>query len=74
MSLLFGLAVDSGGVDGGGVDGGGGVGGDDVDPRGRWTDDEDVLVRALVTQHGASSWSTIALQVPGRSGKQCRER
>jgi hypothetical protein len=33
-----------------------------------------VLVRALVTQHGASSWSTIALQVPGRSGKQCRER
>ena len=42
--------------------------------RGRWTAEEDALVRDLVAIHGASSWSAIALRVDGRTGKQCRER
>jgi hypothetical protein len=28
----------------------------------------------LVEQHGARDWSTIAEKLPGRVGKQCRER
>jgi hypothetical protein len=47
---------------------------DDDAGRGRWSEHEDSLVRSLVAQHGASSWSTIAQSVIGRSGKQCRER
>lgn len=32
-----------------------------------------VLVE-LVMQHGERNWSQIAKQLPGRVGKQCRER
>ena len=39
-----------------------------------WTEDEDNLVRKLVEKHGAQRWSFIAKFVPGRLGKQCRER
>ena len=28
----------------------------------------------LVTENGAQSWATIADRLPGRVGKQCRER
>ncbi len=42
--------------------------------KGPWTDEEDRKVRELVTQHGAKKWSTIASYLPGRIGKQCRER
>lgn len=36
--------------------------------------DEDSLLLQLVSLHGPSSWSTIAAELPGRVGKQCRER
>ena len=35
---------------------------------------EDDVVRRMVAQHGARQWSVIAEQLPGRVGKQCRER
>lgn len=36
---------------------------------------EDDLLRQLVESKGAKcSWSTIAARIPGRTGKQCRER
>lgn len=39
-----------------------------------WTDNEDNLVRTLVQKYGPQRWSFIAKFVPGRLGKQCRER
>lgn len=35
---------------------------------------EDALVIHLVKVHGPKKWSAIAQQLPGRIGKQCRER
>lgn len=35
---------------------------------------EDSLIIELVKQHGLGKWSVIAAQLPGRIGKQCRER
>ena len=35
---------------------------------------EDDKVRELVKQHGPKHWSMIARELPGRVGKQCRER
>lgn len=35
---------------------------------------EDEKVRELVQKYGAKKWSAIAAQLPGRIGKQCRER
>lgn len=35
---------------------------------------EDRKVVELVAQHGAKKWSLIASNLPGRIGKQCRER
>eukprot|EP00049_Salpingoeca_infusionum_P013574 m.253281 g.253281 ORF g.253281 m.253281 type:complete len:600 (-) comp15482_c0_seq5:274-2073(-) len=42
--------------------------------KGAWTREEDELVSALVKRYGAKKWSKIAEQLPGRVGKQCRER
>ena len=42
--------------------------------KGPWTVDEDTKVIELVKQHGAKKWSLIASHLPGRIGKQCRER
>jgi len=42
--------------------------------KGPWTAEEDAKVVELVKQHGAKKWSLIASQLPGRIGKQCRER
>lgn len=42
--------------------------------KGPWTDEEDNKVRRLVAQFGAKKWSRIAAELPGRIGKQCRER
>mmetsp|Transcript_34456 Transcript_34456/g.39210 ORF Transcript_34456/g.39210 Transcript_34456/m.39210 type:complete len:763 (-) Transcript_34456:193-2481(-) len=39
-----------------------------------WTRYEDKLIRALVIEHGAKKWSSIASEIVGRTGKQCRER
>jgi len=42
--------------------------------KGPWTEEEDRKVVALVTANGAAKWSQIAAELPGRIGKQCRER
>lgn len=42
--------------------------------KGPWTKDEDRQLEKLVKLHGPKKWSLIASYVPGRIGKQCRER
>ena len=42
--------------------------------KGPWTPEEDAMVIALVKEHGQKKWSSIARQLQGRLGKQCRER
>ena len=39
-----------------------------------WTQQEDDVVREMVGLHGPKQWSQIAAKIPGREGKQCRER
>ncbi|EOD33627.1 hypothetical protein EMIHUDRAFT_441483 [Emiliania huxleyi CCMP1516] len=43
-------------------------------PKRPWRKEEDALLLRLVTQHGPGSWSRISEALPGRIGKQCRER
>ena len=40
----------------------------------RWSPMEDYLLKKMVSEHGLNSWNEISIQIPGRSGKQCRER
>ena len=42
--------------------------------KGPWTSEEDRRVVELVKRYGAKKWSVIANELPGRIGKQCRER
>ncbi|GMH50904.1 hypothetical protein TrRE_jg7739, partial [Triparma retinervis] len=42
--------------------------------KGPWTEEEDRKVVDLVGRLGAKKWSLIASHLPGRIGKQCRER
>lgn len=42
--------------------------------KGPWTEDEDAKVVQLVGVLGAKQWTKIATHLPGRIGKQCRER
>eukprot|EP01127_Copromyxa_protea_P023330 TRINITY_DN8709_c0_g1_i1.p1 TRINITY_DN8709_c0_g1~~TRINITY_DN8709_c0_g1_i1.p1 ORF type:complete len:655 (+),score=155.84 TRINITY_DN8709_c0_g1_i1:32-1996(+) len=42
--------------------------------KGPWTDEEDEKVKELVATYGPKKWSLIASFLPGRIGKQCRER
>lgn len=42
--------------------------------KGPWTEEEDLKVIELVGKVGPKKWSHIAQQLPGRIGKQCRER
>ncbi|XP_071932587.1 uncharacterized protein [Coffea arabica] len=42
--------------------------------KGPWTKEEDDLIVELVGKQGNKKWSEIAKQLPGRIGKQCRER
>ena len=42
--------------------------------KGPWRKEEDDKVRELVAMHGAKKWSFISSHLPGRIGKQCRER
>ena len=39
-----------------------------------WSDEEDGRLRSLVQEHGTQQWALIAQSMPGRNGKQCRER
>jgi hypothetical protein len=42
--------------------------------KGPWTKEEDDILRQMVVENGAKNWSAIAAALPGRIGKQCRER
>ena len=42
--------------------------------KGQWTPEEDASILALVARHGPTRWSSVAAHLPGRIGKQCRER
>jgi len=42
--------------------------------KGPWTSEEDRQIVELVRKHGPKKWSVIADHLPGRIGKQCRER
>ncbi|XP_021735889.1 transcription factor MYB3R-5-like isoform X3 [Chenopodium quinoa] len=42
--------------------------------KGPWTKEEDDCIMEMVQMHGCKSWSVIAKRLPGRIGKQCRER
>ncbi|OQR84003.1 MYB DNA binding protein/ transcription factor, partial [Thraustotheca clavata] len=39
-----------------------------------WLAFEDELLQRIVGKHGARRWGFIASYIPGRNGKQCRER
>ena len=39
-----------------------------------WTAAEDEILADIIAQHGAQRWSSVAQHLPGRMGKQCRER
>ena len=41
--------------------------------KGRWTKEEDQTIVACI-KAGITKWSEIAERIPGRIGKQCRER
>jgi len=42
--------------------------------KGPWTPEEDKKLMQLVKKTGPKKWSQIAAELPGRIGKQCRER
>ena len=48
--------------------------GDSGTQRKQWTQLEDDTVRQLVHEHGTRAWTIVAHHLPGRTGKQCRER
>lgn len=42
--------------------------------RVKWTAEEDEILRQNVAKQGVNHWRDIAQHLPGRNGKQCRER
>lgn len=42
--------------------------------KGSWTSEEDEIITKWVQEHGPRNWSSLAATLPGRLGKQCRER
>jgi len=42
--------------------------------KGQWTKEEDEMVIRYVEKYGTKQWARIAQVLPGRKGKQCRER
>ncbi|CAA0838367.1 Myb-related protein 3R-1 [Striga hermonthica] len=42
--------------------------------KGPWSKEEDEIIIEMVKRYGPKKWSTIAQHLPGRIGKQCRER
>jgi hypothetical protein len=42
--------------------------------KSKWSPDEDERLRQNVETHGLGNWSLISQGLPGRNGKQCRER
>jgi hypothetical protein len=43
-------------------------------PKAKWSKEEDDVLCQQVEEHGAANWNTLATALPGRTGKQCRER
>lgn len=42
--------------------------------KGSWTREEDEIIVEFVTKNGPKNWVKLAESLPGRIGKQCRER
>jgi hypothetical protein len=42
--------------------------------KGSWTEEEDRQIMSWVEANGAKNWTALAGTMPGRLGKQCRER
>ncbi|CAL4918041.1 unnamed protein product [Urochloa decumbens] len=42
--------------------------------RGPWTEEEDATLKAMVDVYGERKWAVVSKHLPGRIGKQCRER
>lgn len=42
--------------------------------KGSWTREEDEIIVNFVREHGCNHWSKLSHLLPGRIGKQCRER
>ncbi|KAL6544296.1 hypothetical protein OROGR_010793 [Orobanche gracilis] len=42
--------------------------------KGPWSKEEDEIIIEMVKTYGPKKWSTISQHLPGRIGKQCRER
>ena len=42
--------------------------------KGSWTREEDEIIFKFIETHGCKDWSQLAQLLPGRIGKQCRER
>lgn len=42
--------------------------------KGNWTPEEDMILKKKVAEYGLKKWKEIATHLPGRIGKQCRER
>ncbi|CAI5746959.1 unnamed protein product [Peronospora destructor] len=43
-------------------------------PVSKWTEKEDLMMLKLVQKYGTRHWTVIGTKLPGRNGKQCRER
>lgn len=43
-------------------------------PNSTWSEQEDAVILNYVKENGANNWAKLALLLPGRVGKQCRER
>lgn len=43
-------------------------------PKSKWFQEEDNILIEQIRINGPSKWNKIAEQLPGRNGKQCRER
>lgn len=43
-------------------------------PKKKFTAEEDAMLLKLVKKYGACKWDNIALSMPGRKGRQCRDR
>lgn len=47
---------------------------DEIKIRGKWTIEEDNILRAAVVQHGGKNWKKISENLSGRSDVQCLHR
>lgn len=42
--------------------------------KNKWSSEEDFYLRQAILKFGVDNWKSVSLVVPGRTGKQCRER